>query len=128
MIRELLDQAEHRLMEGMWRRLGRPVPPPAFVKRRMLATLINALRAEVFVETGTYLGDTVAALKGNVRAIHSIELGEKLFQDAQRRFSGCNNVRLWHGDSGDVLPEVLSQIDGKCVFWLDGRYSAGIPE
>lgn len=126
MIRELLRQTDQRFMERMWRRLGCPVPPPAPVKRRMLAALIDALRAEVFVETGTYLGDTVAALQDHVRTIHSIELGEKLFRDAQRRFSGCDNVCLWHGDSGDVLPEVLSQIEGRCVFWLDGHYSAGI--
>jgi hypothetical protein len=92
----------------------------------MLSSLITAFRAELFVETGTYLGDTVEAVKDRVRAVHSVELGNDLFDKAKQRFAGCPEVRLWHGDSGDVLPAVLQSIAGRCVFWLDGHYSAGI--
>ena len=113
-------------MERVWNRLGRPCPPPSNVKRRMLASIVRDFAAEIFVETGTYLGDTVACMKDHVRQVHSIELGEDLFKNAQRRFADCPGVKLWHGDSGDVLPAVLQSIAGRCVFWLDGHYSAGI--
>lgn len=113
-------------MERMWRRLGCPAPPPAGVKRHVLKILLSAFRADVFVETGTYLGDTVASLKGHAHTIHSIELGDDLYQNATRRFARCPDVRLWHGDSAAVLPEVLTHIHSRCLFWLDGHYSEGI--
>jgi len=125
MIGRLVSRASDGLTEYMWIRMGRPVPPPSSVKRRMLSSLITAFGAELFIETGTYLGDTVEALKDRVRVVHSIELGDDLFYKAKQRFAGCPKVRLWHGDSGDVLPAVLGSVDARCLFWLDGHYSAG---
>jgi len=92
----------------------------------VLKTLLSVFRAEVFVETGTYLGDTVASLRGYARTIHSIELGNDLYKNATKRFECCPDVRLWHGDSAAVLPEVLNHVDSRCLFWLDGHYSEGI--
>ncbi|MDR0939957.1 MAG: hypothetical protein LBN29_11540 [Mediterranea sp.] len=34
-------------------------------------------------------------------------------------------VRLFHGDSAVTLREVLRQVGGPAVFWLDGHYSGG---
>ena len=125
MIGRLVSRASDGLTEYMWIRMGRPVPPPSSVKRRMLSSLLTAFGAELFIETGTYLGNTVEALKDRVRVVHSIELGDDLFYKAKQRFAGCPKVRLWHGDSGDVLPAVLGSVDARCLFWLDGHYSAG---
>ena len=37
-----------------------------------------------------------------------------------------NNIAVIHGDSGEVLPSLLNNIDTSCLFWLDGHYSGGV--
>jgi hypothetical protein len=125
-IRKFIRAADELFMEQAWKRLGRPCPPPPTINRRILASLVRDFAAEIFVETGTHLGDTVAFMKDHVGQVHSIELGQDLFKNAQRRFADCPGVKLWQGDSGDILPVVLQSVAGRCVFWLDGHYSAGI--
>jgi hypothetical protein len=79
--------------------------------------------ARILVETGTFHGDTLAALRGSFDQLHSIELDEVLFKRAVQRFSSDPRIRLWEGDSGSVLPHVLSGIRQPILFWLDGHYS-----
>ena len=125
-MRQIVQRIDAILSERMWEHLGRPLPPPASLKRRVPTKLVSASQAEILIETGTYLGDTVASLRGHARSIHSIELGKDLYEKARCRFAGCSDVTLWLGDSASVLPQVLRHVDARSVFWLDGHYSAGI--
>ena len=109
-----------------WRLRGCPVPPPQTVKQRLLGRLGATHGLAVLVETGTYTGDTVAALEPKFRAIHTIELSPELVEKARNRFSGNPKITVWHGDSGAVLPKVLAALDEPILFWLDGHYSSGI--
>jgi hypothetical protein len=96
------------------------------VKHATLREYGRRFGLRLLVETGTYVGDTVAALHDVFDRIVSVELDEALFQAAQRRFAGLDHVELVHGDSGDVMPAIVAGIDGPALFWLDGHYSAGI--
>lgn len=78
-----------------------------------------------FVETGTFLGDTVEAMLPYCERIYSIELADKYFRKAQKRFSGESKVHLLHGDSGEKMPDLVSQLKDPTLFWLDGHYSGG---
>jgi hypothetical protein len=68
----------------------------------------------------------VAAQKKNFNQIYSIELSKELYLAAKNKFSSDRNVTIINGDSGDVLPELLRQVNKPAIFWLDGHYSAGI--
>jgi len=35
------------------------------------------------------------------------------------------SIHILQGQSGEVLPEVLKNIDKPCLFWLDAHYSGG---
>jgi hypothetical protein len=83
---------------------------------------------DVFVETGTYLGDTLSYVANSGVQCTSIELSQELYEAACKRFSACTNVRLVQGDSGQKLPVLLNTINKKVLFWLDGHYSSGITE
>ena len=109
-----------------WRASGAPGPPPAAVKHDLLREYGERFGLSTLVETGTYLGDTVAALRGDFSRIVSIELSERLYRWASRRFAGVTGVTILHGDSAEVLPRVLSTLAEPCLFWLDGHYSADI--
>lgn len=114
---------EHVVRE--WREAGKPAPAPPAVKRRIVREVARRYHLRILVETGTYLGDTVAAVKGAFDEIYSIELGLDLFQHARKRFAEDRHVVLLQGDSGDKLAEVLPKLRRPCLFWLDAHYSRG---
>ncbi len=109
-----------------WERAGRPDPPPPRVKHELLLDFATRSPARVFIETGTYLGDTVHALRRRFREIHSIELDVTLYEAASRRFAGARSVTIHYGDSATVLPDLLSRLTEPALFWLDGHFSGGV--
>ena len=58
--------------------------------------------------------------------IYSIEIGLDLYLNAQKRFANSKHVKILHGDSSDILVDLLKKIETPCLFWLDGDYSVGI--
>lgn len=76
------------------------------------------------VETGTYLGDTVAGCLPYFQRIVTIELDPQLAERARRRFREHPNVTVVERDSATVLPEVLP--DDSAVFWLDAHFCGEI--
>ena len=109
--------------EQAWRRAGCPVPPPPSFKRALLKEQARQNGLNVFVETGTLYGQTLEAMCGVCDKLHSIELSLELYKAAVAHFADQPKVRLWHGDSGEVLPSVLETVDRPALFWLDGHYS-----
>jgi hypothetical protein len=79
-----------------------------------------------FVETGTYVGATLADVEPDFAELYSIELGEDLYVAAAKRFVGHEKVHLLQGDSASVLPSIVNGLAGPALFWLDGHYSEGV--
>jgi hypothetical protein len=98
-------------------------PPPALLKRRIVREYGKRHNVRVLIETGTWCGDMVAYCRDSFRAIYSIELDPELAAHAQRRFRDDRHIRVLHGDSGKLLPGILSEINEPAVFWLDGHFS-----
>lgn len=99
-------------------------PPP--IKRAIIKSYLRRYQLREFIETGTHLGDTLAYVAHD-RCVssHSIELDQYLYEQAKYRFRNWPNIRLYQGDSGEVLPRIVSQLSGPGLFWLDGHYSGG---
>jgi hypothetical protein len=109
-----------------WKSRNCPAPPPHFVKQMTVQQYQKQFKYKVFVETGTFLGDMVEAQRKNFEKVYSIELGTKLYENAKKRFAKNKNVVIALGDSGNVLPKILTKINEPAIFWLDGHYSEGI--
>lgn len=90
-------------------------------KRERLANY--ASRCQEFVETGTYLGETTAAMAKHYSKVHTIEIDTGLYEKARARFADQLGIQCYHGDSATMLPEVIRELAGPTVFWLDGHYS-----
>lgn len=101
----------------------RPQPAHPDRKRAILREHGQKFGCSIFIETGTYLGDTLKALENDFAELHSIELSPQLYQDAKRRFKDTPQINLHQGNSGDVLPHLLETLDEPCLFWLDGHAS-----
>jgi hypothetical protein len=77
----------------------------------------------VLVETGTFRGDTLAALLEEFDALYSIELSSDLFHQAQERFLKEKKIHLFHGNSSLVLAENRSCWDNRStLYWLDAHW------
>ena len=109
-----------------WRKNGYSVPVPSLVKQGVIIDYQKKYNCSTFIETGTYLGDTVEAMKTKFKKVISIELGMDLYTNAKKRFLCDKNVEIFHGDSGKVLPQIVLGLKDPAIFWLDGHYSAGI--
>jgi hypothetical protein len=77
---------------------------------------------KTLVETGTYYGEMVAAMKGRFEHIYSIEFVPALAERATRKFVGDEHIRIFCGDSRIVMPEVLGLLHAPALFWLDAGY------
>ena len=109
-----------------WERQGRPSPPPHVVKEELIKSYAKNFNTNVLIETGTYLGDMVHAMRKLFARILSFELDPNLAAQAQQRFANDNHIQIIQGDSGKLLGEHIANINEPCLFWLDGHYSGGI--
>ena len=100
--------------------------PPPEVKHTVIRRYAGAHATKVLIETGTFMGDTLEALRDTFDKLYSIELSYPLFKKAGQRFAGDERIVLAQGDSARVLPELLARIDQPALFWLDGHYSGSI--
>ena len=120
-------QRERQLRKKMrrWEKSGSQLPMSNLGKQRVVQEYINKFSPDIFIETGTYKGKMVYAVIPHVKEIYSIELDETHFQKAKERFAGYTNIHILQGQSGEVLPKFLKDIDKPCLFWLDAHCSGG---
>lgn len=108
-----------------WRLRGSPAPPPHVVKQDILLRYQKQRRFSTFIETGTFTGEMIHAMRPHFARLISIEMAPAIFEATKRRFAGDARVELLLGDSGVLLPRVLSTLDHAALFWLDGHYMGG---
>jgi hypothetical protein len=119
----LRNKAKHL---KIWRENNQPTPPPHEWKQLIIKFYAAKYGINIFVETGTYLGDMIAAQVDYFDQLYSVELGNKLWNDATKRFSENTNVCVINGDSSKELINIMHKLDKDALFWLDGHYSEGI--
>ncbi|MBU2530358.1 MAG: FkbM family methyltransferase [Elusimicrobia bacterium] len=95
------------------------------IKQGVVKKYAQEFKCSVFVETDTYKGDMVNAVKNIFPKIYSVELSPELFKKAGKRFLGANNIDLRCGDSGILLKQIVQEIKVPALFWLDAHYSKG---
>lgn len=100
------------------------LPLPHLMKQEILRGYAREYNLSILVETGTYMGEMVEALRGSFEKVYSIELSEKFASRARIYFRACRNVTILRGDSGDVIADLMPQVDRPALFWLDGHWSA----
>jgi hypothetical protein len=106
-----------------WRARGFSPPSPYFIKLAVL--LRNAIPNAIWVETGTYLGQTTKELSIHGSLVYSIEPEPFLYARAAAYFEKFANVEIINGLSEEVFPVLLPGLSGDVNFWLDGHYSSG---
>lgn len=106
-------------------RYRRPEPPTEQTKRAIIRDYAERSGCRIFVETGTYRGDTLVAVSDLFEELHSVEIDETLYRQATERFRGEPKIHLHQGDSGLVLLRIAANYREPILFWLDGHASGG---
>jgi hypothetical protein len=105
-----------------WILRGRPARSPHLLKQKVVGEFGEKFGLHTLVETGTYYGEMVAAMKNRFDRIYSIEFVPALAERASRKFANEKHIRIFSGDSRVVMPEVLALLTGPALFWLDAGY------
>lgn len=105
-----------------WKLRGEPVRSPHLLKQRTVRQYAAQYGFRILVETGTYYGEMVDAMRSRFERLYSIEFDPTLAQRARRRFAHWPQVEILEGDSATLIPMVLARIAEPALFWLDAGY------
>jgi hypothetical protein len=105
-----------------WKLRGEPPRSPHLLKQRTVRQYAETYGLRVLVETGTYYGEMVAAMKNRFATIYSVEFDPRLAQRAKRKFARYPHIHVLEGDSQQIVPELLQRIQEPALFWLDAGY------
>lgn len=123
---DFLKGIESQIQKRDWEKKGKPLPPVHPIKQDVVTYFQKQTGYKVLIETGTYKGQMIYAQHKRFKTIHSVELAEHYYNSAVERFRKFPHIKLWLGDSSDVLPTILADLNESAVFWLDGHYSGGL--
>lgn len=122
----LYRAAQSQLAYAAWAIGDKTEPPPHRVKWLAVKKFAREHHLSTLVETGTYLGDMVTAVKNNFSCVWSIEIEPALYEKARQKFAGIRHITVLLGDSGEVLKDLVPQLDEGTLFWLDAHFSGGV--
>lgn len=75
-----------------------------------------------FVETGTFRGGTCFWAGAHFEKVYTIEIDPEISRSTAARPECPKNISFFVGNSKDVLPEVVTLLQGRSIFWLDGHW------
>ena len=79
----------------------------------------------VFIETGSFKGHGIQhALDAGFSQIYSMEILPRYYHYCSVRFEEDANIYIMHGDSTNILTNLLPRIDKRITFWLDAHLSS----
>jgi hypothetical protein len=85
---------------------------------------INKNHYPYFVETGTYMGETILRFINDFEKSYTIELSDELHNLFNQKDYDRNKLKSLLGDSSIILKEVINELNGNTIFFLDGHFSS----
>ena len=82
-------------------------PSPDSIKHQVLIN--NNYSDSLWIETGTYYGETTKLLSKISKKTISIEADKELFETSKKKLKNLKNVELFNGKSEDLLDKLISE-------------------
>jgi hypothetical protein len=105
-----------------WKLRGKPPRIPHLLKQKTVREYAEKFGLRILIETGTYYGEMVSAMKSRFDQIYSIEQDSALAEAAAHKFAGNSRIKILQGDSKNLLPEIVKVLQQSGLFWLDAGY------
>ena len=86
---------------------------------------VEVFHPDIFIETGTYSGETASNVAPFFRQVHTVELSQILYEKAKEKLSSLANITVYHGNSAELFKSIIPICKGTVLFWLDAHYSGG---
>ena len=77
-----------------------------------------------FVETGTYMGETILRFIDDFEKLYTIELSDNIYEEFNKNNYNRDKLKSILGDSSEKIKEVIDELNDKTIFFLDGHYSS----
>jgi len=82
--------------------------------------------ASIFIETGTYGGQTAYNASLCFKEVYTVELVPKIYQSAKERFKNSKNIHFYCDYSSEFLKQILPSLKNKkIILFLDAHGSGG---
>ena len=104
-----------------WKKRNFQPPSPEFIKHRIIKN--NNLVNSLWIETGTYYGETTRILSEISSKTISIEADKQLYNLSRKKLANLSNVEIVLGNSKEILPNIINsnlKYDNIC-FYLDAH-------
>jgi len=105
----------------------RPLPENLPRILRQKGFCCDGFRHGIFIETGTFLGQSVIALSEHFSELHTIELSVQCFEAAKLfAWKAARPIHFHLGHSTKVLKNLLPKVSGPTVLYLDAHWSGSV--
>jgi hypothetical protein len=92
------------------------------IPRELALKIRDVCQCDVFIETGTFKGQTTEWAAEQFEKVITIEIESDLFKETSRRLANHQNIEFHLGDSRETLENVLPTLTGsKPLIWLDAH-------
>lgn len=80
---------------------------------------------KIFVETGTYKGETTRMASSHFEKIYTMEIKKDLYEESKNTGEkmGCKNITYFLGDSINILKVLVPLINDSAIYFLDAHIS-----
>ncbi|MEN9446893.1 MAG: hypothetical protein RJA25_182 [Bacteroidota bacterium] len=95
------------------------------IPKELVLNLLNDYKIKNFVETGTFKGNSSIWAAHHFEKVYTIEIDAAIHQEASSRPDAKRNISFILGNSKEKMPEIVANLKGTTLFWLDGHWCVG---